>query len=126
MPVRPTETILSVRDLHKTFSRTVGLSTSSGKNVVAVDGISFDLTRGETLGIAGESGCGKTTLARILVRLIEPDSGSLNFLGEDFLALHGQHLRLMRRRIQIIFQDPASSLNPRMRVGNIMLPTLIR
>ncbi len=69
MSVKPTETILSARDLHKTFSRTAGLAASSGKGVVAVDGISFDLNRGETLGIAGESGCGKTTLARILVRL---------------------------------------------------------
>jgi ABC-type glutathione transport system ATPase component len=124
MSVNPTETILSARDLHKTFSRTAGLATSSGKNVVAVDGISFDLTRGETLGIAGESGCGKTTLARILIRLIEPDSGSLKFQGEDFLALHGHALRSARRRIQMIFQDPASSLNPRMRVGNIVAEPL--
>jgi len=124
MSVKPTETILCARDLHKAFSRTGGLAASGAKRIVAVDGINFDLMRGETLGIAGESGCGKTTLARILVRLIEPDSGSLNFLGEDFLALHGQQLRLMRRRIQIIFQDPASSLNPRMRVGNIVAEPL--
>jgi ABC-type glutathione transport system ATPase component len=120
MPVETSEPLLSARNLRKSFSRAIGLGASSSKKVVAVDGVSFDLHRGETLGIAGESGCGKTTLARMLVRLIEPDEGELTFLGQNLLAVNGRELRALRRRIQIVFQDPASSLNPRMRVGAII------
>jgi oligopeptide transport system ATP-binding protein len=80
-----------------------------------VDDVSLEILAGETLGIVGESGSGKTTLARLLLRLIEPDSGEIEFLGQDWLAARGSSLRTLRRQMQMIFQDPVSSLNPRMR-----------
>jgi ABC-type glutathione transport system ATPase component len=84
-----------------------------------VDGVSFEMVRGETLGIVGESGCGKTTLARMLLRLIEPEGGEIRFRGKNWLGARGTELRVLRRRMQMVFQDPIASLNPRLRVGGI-------
>jgi ABC-type glutathione transport system ATPase component len=112
--------ILDVRDLRKLYPVATGALMQSSNRAVAVDGVSFSVARGETLGIVGESGCGKTTLARMLLRLIEPDSGEIRFRGEDWLAARGSSLRAMRRRMQMVFQDPVASLNPRMRVGEIV------
>src|SRR5271166_5991719 len=103
------EPLLEARNLRKTFS-----------GVAAVDGVSLQLAAGETLAIVGESGSGKTTLARLLLRLIEPDAGEIRFEGEDLLAARGAELRVLRRQMQMIFQDPFSSLDPRMRVGAIV------
>jgi ABC-type glutathione transport system ATPase component len=112
--------LLEVRDLSKLYPVATGALMQSSQRAVAVDGVSFSVARGETLGIVGESGCGKTTLARMLLRLIEPDSGEIRFHGEDWLAARGSALRTRRRRMQMVFQDPVASLNPRMRVGEIV------
>jgi ABC-type glutathione transport system ATPase component len=107
------ERILEARNLRKSYA-------AHGSTHMAVDGVSFSVDRGETLGIVGESGCGKTTLARMLMRLIEPDSGEILFRGENWLAAGGSQLRTLRRKIQMVFQDPMASLNPRHRVGGIV------
>ncbi len=113
--------ILEVRDVKKYFpsgsSRVLQRPTGQVK---AVDGVSLSLQKGKTLGVVGESGCGKSTLARVLTRLIEPSSGSIFLEGEDVTRISGSELRRMRRDIQIIFQDPYSSLNPRHSVGEII------
>jgi ABC-type oligopeptide transport system ATPase subunit len=116
------ETLLTVRELRKTYRRGGGVFSgeSEGARFTAVDGVSFEVARGETFAVVGESGCGKTTLARMLLRLIEPDSGELQFDGRDLLALRGADLRAARRQMQMVFQDPYASLNPRMRVGEIV------
>lgn len=98
--------------------------SGSGARFAAVDGVSFEVESGETFAIVGESGCGKTTLARMLLRLIEPDAGEIRFNGQDLTRLGGEKLRAMRRGMQMIFQDPVASLNPRMRVGEIVAEPL--
>src|SRR5688500_4122779 len=109
--------LLSVRDLVKHYPITRGVFRRKAGSVRAVDGVSFDVAPGETLGLVGESGCGKTTTGRCVLRLIEPTSGAIRFDGADVCALDSGSLRRMRRQMQIIFQDPFSSLNPRMTIG---------
>ena len=114
------EVILSAQDLVKHYPIRSGVLRRVAGQVKAVDGVSFDLHKGETLGIVGESGCGKSTLGRLLMRLEEPTSGKVIFGGEDWSGATGRKLRQMRRNIQIVFQDPYTSLNPRMTVGDIV------
>ncbi len=109
--------LVSVRDLRKHYPIRSGLFGRRAGSVRAVDGVSFDIHRGETLGLVGESGCGKTTTGRMILRLIEPTSGSVTLDGVDLLSLSARELRRTRRRMQVVFQDPFSSLNPRMTVG---------
>ncbi|HET6350743.1 MAG TPA: dipeptide ABC transporter ATP-binding protein [Coriobacteriia bacterium] len=118
------ERLLNVRDLKKYFSSGGMLSGGRGK-VKAVDGVSFELNRGETLGLVGESGCGKSTTGRAIMRLIEPTSGVVEFEGRDVLKFHGKELKAFRRDVQIIFQDPYASLNPRFTVGEIVAEPLL-
>ncbi len=116
----PSEMLVSVRGLVKHFP-----VEGSDDVVRAVDGVSFQIFSGETLGLVGESGCGKSTVGRCLLRLIEPTSGEVNFLGRDVLSLGRQELRELRREMQIIFQDPYASLNPRMKIGDIVAEPLV-
>ncbi len=115
--------LLAVRDLRKFFPVRTGLGGSKAV-VRAVDGVSFDIYPGETLGLVGESGCGKTTVGRLILRLDEPTSGAIHFEGKDLLAASAGELKTLRRKIQVIFQDPYSSLNPRMTVGQIVAEPL--
>ena len=112
--------LLEIRDLKKYFPVGEGLFSRNKGSVKAVDGVNLTVNEGETLGLVGESGCGKSTLGRTILRLIEPTSGEVIFHGKNLLALPGRELRDMRREMQIIFQDPYASLNPRMRVGDIV------
>jgi oligopeptide/dipeptide ABC transporter ATP-binding protein len=117
--------LVAVRNLKKHFPVKKGLFSRTVAQVRAVDGVSFSLAPAETLGLVGESGCGKTTVGRALLRLIEPTSGEVLYDGKDLLALGREELRLRRRDLQIIFQDPYSSLNPRMTVGSIVAEGLL-
>jgi oligopeptide transport system ATP-binding protein len=119
-------TLLSVRNLKVHFPVTRGVLLPRVVGVVrAVDGVSFELSRGETLGLVGESGCGKSTVGRALVRLVPAASGQVIFEGEDILPLEGRRLRRHRRNLQMVFQDPFSSLSPRMTVGSIIREPLL-
>ena len=112
--------LLEIRDLRTYFPIRSPLLSRHLGDVRAVDGVTLDVEDGETLGLVGESGCGKSTLGRSILRLIEPTGGSIEFEGRNMLALGYAEMRDMRRRMQIIFQDPYASLNPRMRVGEII------
>ena len=114
------DAIMQVRDLVKHFPIRAGFLQRQVGAVQAVDGVSFDVMRGETLGLVGESGCGKSTTARLLLRLMAPTSGSIQFEGREIAHIKGAELKALRRDMQMIFQDPYSSLNPRKTVGSII------
>jgi oligopeptide transport system ATP-binding protein len=118
------ETLLSVRDLKKHFPIKKGFWSRTVGQVKAVDGVSFDILPGEVLGLVGESGCGKTTTGRCILRLIEPTAGTVKFEGENVGELDRGDMRRLRRKMQIIFQDPYSSLNPRITVGGMLAEVL--
>ena len=116
----PQEPLLQVRDLSKTFISRKGFPVPKTVEVRAVDKVSFDVGHGEALGVVGESGCGKSTVARLALRLIEADGGAVNFDGTEVLQAAKGDLRRLRRRMQIVFQDPASALDPRQRIGEAL------
>ena len=116
--------LLEVKGLKKYFPIKKGIFSKTVGNVKAVDDVSFTIKRGETLGLVGESGCGKTTTGRCILRLVEPTAGSVKFEGEEVTTMNQQRLREMRRQMQIIFQDPYSSLNPRITVGGMLTEIL--
>ncbi|MDH3319557.1 MAG: dipeptide ABC transporter ATP-binding protein [Betaproteobacteria bacterium] len=118
------DALLEVRDLVKHFPIGGGMFTKPVGVVRAIDGVSFSIRKGETLGLVGESGCGKTTTGRCILQLERPTSGSIVFEGIDMVTLDAAELRAVRRRVQVIFQDPYSSLNPRMTIGQILAEPL--
>ncbi|HWA06574.1 MAG TPA: ATP-binding cassette domain-containing protein, partial [Ignavibacteria bacterium] len=118
------EILLNVENLKKYFPIKKGLLSKTVGYVKAVDDVSFKINKGETLGLVGESGCGKTTIGRTLLRLIEPTGGKVVFDGEDVTAMDANALKKLRKDMQIIFQDPYSSLNPRMTVGGMITEIL--
>src|SRR5699024_8453495 len=114
------DTLLRVNDIKKWFPYNDGIIIKNKKHIKAVDGISFTLNKGQTLGIVGESGSGKSTLGRSLIRLIDPTSGEVYFNDTNILSLKKEQLRNMRKQVQMVFQDPYATLNPRMRIGAIL------
>ncbi len=116
--------LLEVTDLKKYFTVQTGAFSRAKGSVKAVDGVSFSVDSGKTLGLVGESGCGKSTTGRALMRLIEPTSGQVTFEGKDVLSLKGAALKQFRRDVQIIFQDPYASLNPRFTIGEVITEPL--
>jgi oligopeptide/dipeptide ABC transporter ATP-binding protein len=124
-PVSADSPVLDAHDLTKHFPVRRGLFGTSHESVRAVDGVSFSIASGETLGLVGESGCGKTTTARLVLRLEEPTSGVLRFQGRELQGLDGPGLREYRRSVQAVFQDPFASLSPRMRVSAIIAEPLV-
>ncbi len=121
-----TETLIKVKNLKKYFPITQGIVTQRHiGDVKAVDDVSFDIYRGETLGLVGESGCGKTTVGRTLLHLYPPTAGQIEFEGENLSSMPKKQLRDLRPKLQIIFQDPYASLNPRMTVGNIISEAMV-
>ncbi|MCM5558519.1 dipeptide/oligopeptide/nickel ABC transporter ATP-binding protein [Pleomorphomonas sp. JP5] len=112
-----TAPLLVAHDLSRAF-------TSGRRRVAALDGVSLSIAPGETLGLVGGSGCGKSTLARVLTRLVPPESGSIAFMGDDWLALSGGRLRAARRHLQMVFQDPLAAFNPRATVGGVIADAL--
>ncbi|MEE8550683.1 MAG: ATP-binding cassette domain-containing protein, partial [Gemmatimonadota bacterium] len=120
----PDTALLVVENLVKHFPIRAGLLRRKSGHIAAVDGISFEIKRGETMALVGESGCGKTTAARTILRLIEPTAGRVLFDGVDVPGMDATSLRRFRRRAQIVFQDPFGSLNPRMTVGSMLREVL--
>lgn len=118
------ENLLEVKGLKKYFPIKKGIFSKTVGYVKAVDDVSFTIKKGETLGLVGESGCGKTTTGRAILRLIEPSAGSVKFKGEEVTTMKAERLRELRRKMQIIFQDPYSSLNPRITVGGMLTEIL--
>src|ERR1700722_3745182 len=120
-----TGALLQALNLRKNYHRgSTLLAADKSASFAAVDDVTFEISPGETFAIVGESGCGKTTLARMLLRLIEPDGGKIMFAGREFTSLQGAELERERRHLQMVFQDPYASLNPRMRVGEIVAEPL--
>src|SRR4030042_4751491 len=119
------EILLDIKNLKKYYPVTSGLFSQHVGDIKAVDGFSFQIRAGEILGLVGESGCGKSTLGRTILRLEEPTGGEILYKGKDITKLNGKGLRELRKEIQIIFQDPEASLDPRMTVGDSIGEALI-
>jgi ABC-type microcin C transport system duplicated ATPase subunit YejF len=116
--------LLEAKDLYKYFPIYAGLTSRHVADVRAVDGVSFTIQEGETLGLVGESGSGKTTVGRLLLRLLPVTKGQIRFQDQDVLAMNRGEVRRLRRSMQVIFQDPFASLNPRMSIGDIIAEPL--